>query len=160
VFDVRRHAAVSCDIVIVLSLAAMGVLLFTGGGVATIAGVRVSLTTPRNPALFCSVAGVIRCLWLGDVPFIGTWAWSPREIDCWPAGLEPLGSALLRKRAAWILVSVLAVSVLLRTINAVAHPGFSTGDDVEIHIMTLGALLHHPWPSWNLRNAFYPMTFI
>jgi hypothetical protein len=42
----------------------------------------------------------------------------------------------------------------------VLHPGFATGDDVEVQVMTLGALLHTHWPSWDLRNAFYPMVFV
>ena len=52
------------------------------------------------------------------------------------------------------------VSLLVKAGLAWALPGFFSGDDVEIHEMTLGALLQHHWPVWNLRSAFFPMTFI
>ena len=40
------------------------------------------------------------------------------------------------------------------------HPGFATGDDVEIHEMTLRTLLGKDWPIWDLRSAFYPFTVV
>ena len=38
-----------------------------------------------------------------------------------------------------------------------APRAFMTGDDVEIHEMSLGLLLHHPWPIWDLRSAVFPL---
>ena len=52
------------------------------------------------------------------------------------------------------------VASAIRVANVFTHFGFVTGDDVEIHEMTLGVALGKAWPVWDLRNAFYPMTFI
>ena len=52
------------------------------------------------------------------------------------------------------------VASAVRVANVFTHFGFLTGDDVEIHEMTLGVALGKAWPVWDLRNAFYPMTFI
>jgi hypothetical protein len=45
-------------------------------------------------------------------------------------------------------------------VEAWRHPGFITGDDWEIHLMTLRRLWATDWEIWGLRNAFYPMVFI
>ena len=41
-----------------------------------------------------------------------------------------------------------------------SHPGFITGDDVEIQEMTVGRVLGTSWPVWDLRSAVYPMTVV
>src|SRR5207342_3233171 len=48
----------------------------------------------------------------------------------------------------------------IRVFLAWASPGFFSGDDVEIHEMTLGTLLGKPWSVWALRCPFFPMTFV
>jgi hypothetical protein len=58
------------------------------------------------------------------------------------------------------LGGIVLVSVLLRLMNAWIHPGFSTGDDVEIHEMTLRRLFDADWRIWELRSALYPMTVV
>ena len=61
------------------------------------------------------------------------------------------------------LVGVLCVAVavfVFKLLLAWTSPGFFSGDDVEIHEMTLGGLLRKPWPIWDLRCAFFPMVFV
>jgi hypothetical protein len=41
-----------------------------------------------------------------------------------------------------------------------SHPGFITGDDVEIQEMTIGRVVGASWPVWDLRSAVYPMTVV
>jgi 4-amino-4-deoxy-L-arabinose transferase-like glycosyltransferase len=57
-------------------------------------------------------------------------------------------------------VAVAAVSLLIKLVNAWAHFGFFSGDDVEVHEMTFKHLFHLDLPVWQLRSAFYPMAFI
>jgi hypothetical protein len=49
---------------------------------------------------------------------------------------------------------------VIRLLLAWTAPGFFSGDDVEIHDLTLGILLRKAWPVWNLRCAFFPMVFV
>jgi hypothetical protein len=64
-------------------------------------------------------------------------------------------------RRPLVSVACLAVAVfVVRVLLAWRLPGFFSGDDVEIHEMTLGALLHKPWSVWDLRCAFFPMVFV
>lgn len=63
-------------------------------------------------------------------------------------------------RIRTFVVVCVAVSFVARAFQAWQYPGFATGDDVEIHVMTLRALLRTEWPIWDLRSAFYPLAFI
>ena len=64
-------------------------------------------------------------------------------------------------RTALRVVGILIVlASAIRVANVFTHFGFVTGDDVEIHEMTLGVALGKAWPVWEIRNAFYPMTFV
>jgi hypothetical protein len=58
------------------------------------------------------------------------------------------------------IAGIVAMSVAARVSAAWRHPGFITGDDWEIHMMTLGHLWASDWEIWSLRSAFYPMAFI
>ena len=48
----------------------------------------------------------------------------------------------------------------LKALLAWRLPGFFSGDDVEIHLISMGALYGQHWPVWELRSAFFPMLFI
>lgn len=65
-----------------------------------------------------------------------------------------------RRGAIRLLCMLAAAATLIRLFNIVVHFGFITGDDVEIHEMTLGRVLGRDWPVWDLRSPLYPMTFI
>jgi len=58
------------------------------------------------------------------------------------------------------LILILAISTAIKLSNAWFYYGFYSGDDVEIVEMTFSRLFDLKWEAWNLRNAFYPMTFI
>jgi hypothetical protein len=69
-------------------------------------------------------------------------------------------AAIERRDAVRVLLALAALATAIRLYNVVVHFGFITGDDVEIHEMTLARVLGRDWPVWDLRSAFYPMTFI
>jgi hypothetical protein len=156
-----RWVAALCDLVAVLGVAVIILVLLTGGGIYNIAGHRIRITGTRNPLLFACLCAAIRCLWFRAVPFFGVGRHAPGDVDAWLARRWPARHGEISAgavRAA--LAAILALSLLLRLVNAVTHPGFSTGDDVEIHMMTLARLLGHTWVPWNLRSPFYPMAFL
>jgi hypothetical protein len=62
--------------------------------------------------------------------------------------------------ARQILLVLVVGSVVLKTWFAATSQGFVTGDDVEIHEMSLGLLLHQPWPIWDLRSAVFPLGVV
>lgn len=63
-------------------------------------------------------------------------------------------------RASAIVWTLAAMAAAVKVSLVIAHSGFFSGDDVEVHEMTLGALFREPWPVWELRSAFYPMALI
>lgn len=64
-------------------------------------------------------------------------------------------------RRAWMVAGGVAIAATIaRVVLAVVHPGFFSGDDVEIHEMTVKWLFQTEWPIWELRSAFYPMSFV
>ncbi|MGE5340019.1 MAG: glycosyltransferase family 39 protein [Candidatus Omnitrophota bacterium] len=66
-----------------------------------------------------------------------------------------------KKRALRILFIIISISAIIKILNAWHYYGFFSGDDVEIHEMTLASLFKwQDWKAWDLRNAFYPMFFI
>jgi hypothetical protein len=97
-------------------------------------------------------------------PLLAVPAWSLPELRRRAsASLEALNRRLdaVDGRMALRVVGILIVAAsAIRVANVLTHFGFLTGDDVEIHEMTLGVALGKAWPVWDLRNAFYPMTFI
>jgi len=68
--------------------------------------------------------------------------------------------AIDRSTAIRIVIACALLSLVLKLVNIVVHYGFWTGDDVEIHEMTLSALFGWNWRAWELRSPFYPMTFV
>lgn len=97
-------------------------------------------------------------------PFLGIRRWPVDSLL--ERAVSLLGEQFVTRVTAWsrrpfVSVACLAVAVfLLRVLVAWTSPGFFSGDDVEIHEMTLGVLLRKPWPVWDLRCAFFPMVFI
>jgi hypothetical protein len=162
---VARHNAVGLLIDVVV-LGATAVALFialTGGSTYSIAGHVVRLQTPGNPFVVIAFLLVVRYVWVADVRFllIGS---APRvAIDSLVRRMVVLLRAEASTKgqqaiaAVWL---VAAVSLALRLTNAVSHPGFLTGDDIEIHEMTFNALFGRHWPIWELRSPLYPMVFI
>ncbi|MPY90779.1 MAG: hypothetical protein GEU99_23055 [Luteitalea sp.] len=79
------------------------------------------------------------------------------------ARLQRLRAALdtvTAERARRVVLMLLVFASVIRILNALYYFGFVTGDDVEIQEMTLARVLGRDWPTWDLRNAFYPMVFV
>ena len=51
-------------------------------------------------------------------------------------------------------------SLVVKLGNILWYQGFYSGDDVEVHEMTLGILFRQEWPIWNLRSPVFPVGFI
>ena len=97
-------------------------------------------------------------------PLLGVTRWSlpavRRTASAWLAALSRRLDAVDARTALRVVGILIVVASAIRVANVFTHFGFLTGDDVEIHEMTLGVALGKAWPVWDLRNAFYPMTFI
>lgn len=156
----RRALASSIDILFLLTVAIIVGVSVTGGGLVAIRGIPVSVTRTGNPVIVASLLAIVRYVWFGDIRFLLTQC-TPRDCDrvatAFAHGFE---TPIRFNRSAIGLAFILTCSFVVRAYNAWAHPGFTTGDDVEIHEMTVGTLLGVNWEVWNVRSALYPMTFI
>jgi phosphatidylinositol glycan class B len=97
-------------------------------------------------------------------PLLAIPAWSllnlRRRASTWLETLSRRLDAVDARTALRVVGILIVVASAVRVANVFAHFGFLTGDDVEIHEMTLGVALGKAWPVWDLRSAFYPMGFI
>jgi hypothetical protein len=157
-----RYLAYGMDLVALVVGAVVFLVAITGGGATDIFGLSVSLTRTGYPMAVGATVLLIRYLYFARIPFLGFRRSSPAKFDSLAERARGM-LAVASPAARWsgvALVSILAGSIILRLVNAWAFPGFTAGDDVEIHEMTLGALLGMDWPVWELRSSFYPMTVI
>lgn len=158
----KRAAGAVLDICIVLLLAAVLVIAVSGGGTIHVAHSTIRARGAENPIWILTALVLLRYA-LRNAPILGV-PWWPmssalRRGIGFVAGLpSSIESRFTRPIAT---LSAIAIFVLcVRVFLAWRSPGFFSGDDVEIHEMTLGALLGKPWPVWNLRCAFFPMVFV
>ena len=97
-------------------------------------------------------------------PLLAVRGWSLPEVRrtaaAWLAALSRRLDAVDARTALRVVGILIVVASAIRVANVFTHFGFVTGDDVEIHEMTLGVALGKAWPVWEIRNAFYPMTFV
>ena len=135
------------DVALVLVIAVIVGVIVTGGWVIEPAGLRIRMRSADNPFWIAFAVAFIR------------YTLRPHPHPSLPAtALARLAAAF---RPAWKpLLAISAVVFILKVAFAWTLPGFFSGDDVEIHEMTLGPIVGRPWPVWELRNAFYPMCFI
>ena len=151
------------DGVIVLLLALMAAIVVTGGWQVQLSGRTVSMRSIDNLLLVVAVLIGGRLL-RPDAPLLWSRVTTVRSLaDGSRAAWQRVHAWLtaIDRRGATRVILILAVlATAVRLYNIVVHFGFITGDDVEIHEMTLGRVLGRPWPVWDLRSAFYPMTFI
>jgi hypothetical protein len=163
---VGRVSAAVCfvlDLLLVISLCVVIAVILTGGAAFDAGSVRVRVHGVDNPLWLLTAAVVLRYA-IRRPPFLGNTRW-PVE------SFFRRGPWLLLERVMPWLSSrfvrpVVAVAVLtgcvfaVRLLLAGTSPGFFSGDDVEIHDLTLGILLRKAWPVWDLRCAFFPMIFV
>ncbi len=159
-----RVLSVLLDLAIVFLILVVGLIVITGGGALQVAGLRVRARTVDNPLAILAIAIGLRYAAARWAPFLSVARW---PIDaCLAGGLRLVTErlpALLARLAMHPMrtVGVIAGAVLVvKGLLAWSSPGFFSGDDVEVHEMSMGVLLGKPWPIWELRSAFFPMTFI
>jgi hypothetical protein len=151
------------DALAILAAGASVVIALTGGGRLDVMGRAIRAHSVGNLLLFLAIWVAVRyglrhvpLLRMPALPLAQLPAHALRAVD-WVAGeLERVTS----RRALLVVCGMAAAVTLLKVTLALAHPGFFSGDDVEIHEMTLRALFHEHWPIWDLRSAFYPMSLI
>jgi len=151
------------DGVILLLLALIAAIVVTGGWQFQLSGRTVSMRSIDNLLLVLAVLVGGRLL-RPDAPLLWSRATTVRSVAegshaAWHR-VHAWLTAIDRRGATRLILMLAALATAARLYNIVVHFGFITGDDVEIHEMTLGRVLGRPWPVWDLRNAFYPMTFI
>jgi hypothetical protein len=159
---VRRAFAVSLDL---LLLAAAGIIVFillSGGGVYTIGQARVSLRSADNPLLVFAVLLLARyrvrtwAPWLGVWPTARVWDATDRLLHTAPAWARSVDP----RPGARAVLALALCAFALKCWYAATSPGFYSGDDVEIHEMSLGTLLHMRWSIWDLRNPTFPLGIV
>lgn len=148
--------------VLLAAVAASAVLIgVTGGTTLVVHDVTVRLHSTGNLLGAWSLIAAARCLLGPRRGFLGVPAWTPIALDRQARTFLPgLRSWLTPERALRLAGAVVLAATAVKVTNAVLHPGFFSGDDVEIHEMTLGTALGKDWPVWHLRSPFYPMVFI
>lgn len=149
----------------VLTVVGVVVLIIaTGGGGVEVAGIRVRARSVENPVWILAGLMTLRYAVRSWSPFLGSRRWPIEKLaasgirfvcDWIPSRLTHLFTHPVR-----VLLVVSFAAFLVKALLAWLSPGFFSGDDVEIHEMTVGALLGHQWPVWDLRSSFFPMVFI
>jgi Alg9-like mannosyltransferase family len=150
-----------------LLAAAAGVVAFVmlfGGGVFSVGTVRVSLRSPDNPLVGFSLLWALRFSIRAWAPWFGVRRWPTAAL--WNRCRNVLSAvggwseSLTASQGKRIVLTLAVASVCLRSWYASTSPGFFSGDDVEIHEMTLGRLLGHSWTVWDLRSPIFPFGFV
>jgi hypothetical protein len=147
---------------VVLTLISL-LIAVTGGGTADIMGVRIRATSVTRlvPALAVLLLARYR---LRSSPFLAV----PRlRLDDF--GRRSLGwlrsfvdslDALKRRSVTRTIAVLMVGAIAVKLAGAWFLPGFFSGDDVEIHEMSLSVLYGTDWPVWELRSPFFPLTFV
>jgi hypothetical protein len=158
----KRATCAGLDLLILLVLVTVLSIIITGGGTIHLAGSTIRARGVENPIWILTALVLLRYA-LGDCPVLGARRWPVAPLlqkgMAFVVGFPP--AVARRFRRPVVALAIVAVMVFcIRVSLAWASPGFFSGDDVEIHEMTLGVLLGRPWPVWSLRCAFFPMTFV
>jgi hypothetical protein len=152
------------DATLVALAAAIGWVLVSGGGVYPVGRLRVGLRSVGNPLLFAYGLLLVR-VWLGRavpfllVPRLAVPALQNQVLALLGAFVDRLRN-MTGRQAFWMVMGGIGVTTLVKAANAIAYPGFYSGDDVEIHEMTFQQLFGLHYDVLNLRSPFFPMTFI
>jgi hypothetical protein len=152
------------DSIIAVLAVSIAVITLSGGGTFDIAGVRLGAHSVGAPLIALLLLAALRWWTAPAAPVLTIKRMTPQSLE--ERSLRLIESAVARltgidMRGAVSLMLVLSVTVLIVKLGAIlTHPGFITGDDVEIQEMTLGHLLGTSWPVWEIRSAVYPMTVV
>ena len=160
---VIRVLSAALDLSILLVLAASLTIIATGGGLVTVRGVALRARSVENPLWVLTGLVLLRYM-TRSWPVFGVRRWSVGSILNSGARLVlercPDKAARMFSGRMTGIVSLAAIVFTIKVLVAAISPGFYSGDDVEVHEMTLGVLLGKPWPVWDIRCAFFPMTFV
>lgn len=160
-----RGAALLIDLLIVFACMTVAAIALTGGSAFRVFELGVRATSVTNPGAAALVLIGFRYtlrhvrprfLWFDSVDIREADRGIVRSVSGACRWLKGDSSRRIRR----VLTAVILVSVGLRVLNVLFHEGFATGDDVEIHEMTIGRITGTNWPVWNLRSPLYPMTFL
>jgi len=154
----------ACDVALSAALLVATTIAATGGTRVAVGRATISLRSVGNLLIAAAALAVVRYAFRERLPFLANGRWrldhiGPRATR-WLAGSVSRLAALPPGRALSIVAGVALAGAVIKLANAILHPGFFSGDDVEIHEMSLGVALGQRWPIWELRSAFYPMTVI
>jgi hypothetical protein len=160
-------------LIVVVTAVAIAVVI-SGGWEWRLPGRTVSVRSVGNLLLAAAVLWLLRLL-TPRVTFLWRWRGRRRRRDAAdepePDSLGALSLKLLRRftvildtvserDALRIIVALIVLATIIRILNVIFHFGFITGDDVEVQEMTLSALFGRRWSVWDLRSAFFPLTFL
>ena len=139
------------------------VTIVAGPWAVTIGGHFVRVRSTGNLLVGLLLLAVLRAL-TPQFPILAVRSWTlpalRRTASAWLAALSRRLDTVEARTALRVVGILIVAASAIRVGNVFAHYGFLTGDDVEIHEMTLGVALGKPWQAWDIRNAFYPMTFV
>lgn len=150
------------DGLLVLAAAAAIAIVATGGFELVVATETIRAHSLRNPLLALFLLVPLRFASRTAAPFLTVPRWSLENLDAWVllrlrGTVQRLSTVELVK--VWQAVAGLAVLALaIKLINAWIHPGFFSGDDVEVQEMSFASLFAWDWTAWSLRSAFFPMV--
>ncbi|MBA3638161.1 MAG: hypothetical protein M3541_12375 [Acidobacteriota bacterium] len=152
------------DATLLTLLALIVVIAVTGGGVFHVGELRIRARSVENPIWIASALVLLRYTVRRWSPVLGRPHWPvPPLIDrARIFVLQWIPDTLV----AWFtrpvrgLMVVAAVACIVKLLLAWTSPGFFSGDDVEVHEMSLAVLFGMDWPVWELRSAFFPMLVV
>jgi hypothetical protein len=161
----RRTLAATAAILLELAIIAFLLLLLsvvlTGGGVFYLADIRIRARSANNPVWILTALLVARYALevVAIRPRISPLARMLNTAASWLNGVASGARSICRRPVALVLGLAVA-TFIIKVIIAWSSPGFFSGDDVEIHEMSIGLLLGQRWSVWELRSAFFPLTFV
>ena len=162
--SVGRLLFAALDVLILAVLAIAVGILITGGGLFELSGIRIRARTVDNPLIILTAAIALRYAAGRAFPLLGIRRWSIAAASA--AAIHTTCDDVpdrITRLFARPIVALAAVGLAVFTVKALLAwqlPGFFSGDDVEIHLISMGALYGQHWPVWELRSAFFPMVFI
>jgi hypothetical protein len=159
-----RWLAIALDALLCLTFLAICAIVVTGGTTVRAARVTIGLHSPDNPLSLLALLLILRYTLREWAPFLGYRGWPLIRIGACARRLTIHANEWLTRLDAASssrYLAVLAVAAVgVRIGSAWFAPGFYSGDDVEIHEMTLSVLTRTSWPIWDLRSPIFPFLII
>ena len=161
---VRRAGVFLLDVLLVCLAVAIVAIAATGGGSIVLGDQTITAHTLRNPFVWFGFLLTLRLLCRRTAPFLGVRTWDVSKVDrsalrCLDWLLARLSGA--RSQDIWRLCAIACVLVIGgRFLLAWYHPGFFSGDDVEVQEMSFARVFGWEWRAWDLRSPFFPMMVV